>query len=127
MKVLPGLSVNTVWKGLAYFWSEVSSMSEMHVSQPLLSVQWQWKASHSNELHKMHITFPSLFCTEAFFLLIFLLIAQKQSSNFFLFPASNKVLCCHLSALQTLLCIKMKKQYLLLRFSDTAPHSGGNC
>lgn len=105
---------------IVHVWDACISISSFS-AVAMKSITLKWTPQNARNFSFFILHWQPSFCW------FFLLIAQKQSSTFFLSPASNKVLYCHLSALQTLLCIKMKKQYLLLRFSDTAPHSGGNC
>lgn len=82
-----------------------------------------WIASHSHELRKMHITFLSLFCTDSLLSTDFINCTETEL-HFLLVSASNKVLCYHVSALQSWLCIKMKKKkpifaFKVLRYSTS--------
>lgn len=84
MKALPGLSLNAVWKVLAYYWNEVYFMSEMHVisassfnAATMKSITLKWTAQNARNFSFFILHWQPSFCW-------FLLIAQKQSSTFLL-------------------------------------------
>lgn len=104
---------------VVHVWDACISISSFSaVAMKSITLEWTAQNAHNFSLFMLHWQ-PS-FCW-------FFINCTKTELRFLLVSCFQQSFMLSFVCPTNLTVYKDEKQYLLLRFSDTAPHSGGNC